>query len=168
MLFGSSGALFSECHKYRYALWRIWDESVNPVMIIGLNPSTASEDIDDPTIRRVKSMAFKWGFGGVFMLNCFPIISADPAALYDFRESDEFDTQCEYNRKQLQYFADKSGNVVFAWGAFDVVKELNVDKELSKQFPDALALVINKDGSPRHPLYVKGNTKLVKYAQTRT
>jgi len=47
--------------------------------------------------------------------------------------------------------------IIFAWGAFPIVKELKRDKALIKMFTNAKALIINKDGSPRHPLYVKGD-----------
>jgi len=64
-----SGAEFSECRKYRYALWRIWDKSKPLVMFIGLNPSTANENVDDPTIRSVCRMTKNNGYGGVYMMN---------------------------------------------------------------------------------------------------
>jgi hypothetical protein len=48
--FSKSGAVFSDCRKFRYALWRMWDGDKPLVMIIGLNPSTADEKVNDPTI----------------------------------------------------------------------------------------------------------------------
>ena len=74
-------AIFSVCRNYRYVLWRIWDNSKPKVMFIGLNPSTANEEIDDPTIRRVKSLAKNWGYGGVYMLNLFTYVTAYPEQL---------------------------------------------------------------------------------------
>ena len=47
-----SDAHFSKNRIYRYALWRTWDESKPKVLFVGLNPSTADEIQDDPTIRR--------------------------------------------------------------------------------------------------------------------
>ena len=80
----NNGAVFSECGKYRYALWRIWDESKPAVMFIGLNPSTADEKESDPTITKVISFAKSWGFGAVYMCNSFPYISTNPDELKDF------------------------------------------------------------------------------------
>ncbi|MBN4061695.1 DUF1643 domain-containing protein [Bacteroidales bacterium AH-315-I05] len=150
-LFDNNGAEFSDCRKYRYALWRIWDESKPTVMFIGLNPSTANETDNDPTIRRVKRFASDWGFGGVYMLNCFPYISTNPNELRDFGNT-------AMNDHWLRKIADKCGEVIFAWGSFDIVKELGRDVELKGMFPNAKALVINSNGSPRHPLYVKADT----------
>lgn len=149
-LFNNNGAEFSECRKYRYALWRIWDESKPMVMFIGLNPSTANETNDDPTIRRVKRFAADWGHGGVYMLNCFPYISTNPNDLRDFGNT-------SMNDHWLYKIANKCNEVIFAWGSFDVVKELGRDEELSIMFPKAKALTINKNGSPRHPLYVRAD-----------
>lgn len=66
-----SGAEFSDCRTYRYALWRKWDWQgfANQVMFIGLNPSTADETEDDPTIRRCIRFAKDRGFGGLMMMN---------------------------------------------------------------------------------------------------
>ena len=54
--FSKSGAVFSDCRKFRYALWRMWDEDKPLVMIIGLNPSTADEKVNDPTIKPAASV----------------------------------------------------------------------------------------------------------------
>jgi len=151
-----SGANFSECRKYRYALWRIWDDTKPFIMFIGLNPSTANEDKDDPTIRRIKSMAKNLGYGGVYMLNCFPYISTNPDDLRDFGNT-------AINDIHLLETSFLCNEVVFAWGSFNIVKELGRDKELSAIFPKAKALIINKDGSPRHPLYVPNKTQLVNF-----
>lgn len=146
-----SGAEFSNCRNYRYSLWRIWDKSKPLVMFIGLNPSTANEFSDDPTIRRVKSIAKNLGYGGVYMMNCFAYISTDPKLLKINRMSKE------WNDNMLTVTASKCADVIFAWGNFDVVKTTGRDAELIEMFPNAKALHINKNGSPKHPLYVKGD-----------
>ncbi len=69
-----TGAKFSEDKRYRYMLWRRWDETKACVMFIGLNPSTANESTDDPTIRSVVAIANNLGYGGVYMLNLFQLI----------------------------------------------------------------------------------------------
>ena len=55
-----SDAFFSKDRLYRYALWRIWDNELPKVLFIGLNPSTADEVKDDPTIRRCIRYALDW------------------------------------------------------------------------------------------------------------
>ena len=54
-------------------------------------------------------------------------------------------------------------DIVFAWGNFSIVKETGRDIELAKMFPNAKALIKNKDGSPRHTLYVPSTVELVKW-----
>lgn len=152
-----SGAQFSACRSYRYALWRIWDETKPLVMFVGLNPSTANETDADPTIRSVERIARHNGFGGLYMTNCFAYISTDPNQL----KAAEKDI---LNDIQLLTTALKCDcNVVFAWGSFPVVKELGRDVELTKMFPFAKALHINKNGSPKHPLYCKTETNLIQW-----
>ena len=154
-----TGAHFSEDRKYRYLLWRVWDESLPKIMFIGLNPSTANETTDDPTIRRVISMAKSWGYGGIYMANCWPCVTSDPKLI----TVNEFSTR--WNNDTLTYAASECKAIVFAWGAFKIVKEMGRDKELIEMFPNAQALHINKDGSPKHPLYCKTNTQLIPFNQ---
>jgi hypothetical protein len=79
-------AKFSACRKYRYALWRTWDESKPNVMIIGLNPSTADENENDPTITRCINFAKSWGYGGVCVTNLFAYCATVPS---DMKESND-------------------------------------------------------------------------------
>lgn len=146
-----NGASFSEDRKYRYSLWRIWDKTLPLVMFIGLNPSTANESTDDATIRRVKTIAANLGYGGVYMMNCFVYISTDPKGLVIDIIS------CCLNDNLLIEVSKKCKDVIFAWGNFDVVKTTGRDAELIEMFPNAKALQINKNGSPKHPLYCKSD-----------
>ena len=57
----NKGAKLSDDKLYRYSLWRIWDDKKPYVLFIGLNPSTADETEDDPTIRRCIGFAESWG-----------------------------------------------------------------------------------------------------------
>ena len=55
-------ARISKCDKYRYFLERHWNLDGNKtVLFIGLNPSIADANIDDPTIRRCINFAKTWG-----------------------------------------------------------------------------------------------------------
>ena len=77
----SSGATFSPCRRYRYTLWRQWDERP-PATFIMLNPSTADETANDPTVERCQRRAQAMGYGGVRVANIFALRSTDPRALY--------------------------------------------------------------------------------------
>lgn len=149
-----NGALFSECGKHRLSLWRIWDNHKPLIMFIGLNPSTADAENDDPTIRRVKGMAKEWGYGGVYMMNLFTFISTDPDKLNilegNLSESDIW----------LLCIGRICERIVFAWGNFQVHGR---DKEVKAMFSERWALHINKNGSPKHPLYCRKDSKLINY-----
>lgn len=155
------GAEFSKDRKYRYALWRIWDQSKPLVMFIGLNPSTANEDENDPTIRSVERISKHNGYGGFYMMNCFPLVSTNPGLLYDFYDKPFHDIEDQENMRWLLEVKKKCKAVVFAWGNFDVVKERA--KSISGYFKEAKALHINKNGSPKHPLYCKSETVFVDF-----
>ena len=154
-MFENNGAEFSNDGKYRYCLWRIWDETKPMMMFIGLNPSTANQNTDDPTIRRVKRFASDWGYGGVYMMNLFAWVTAYP------EELKKCNNPIGENDKWLLEISKKCRFVVFAWGNFKEAQERS--KEVSKLFENPFALQINQNGTPKHPLYVKADIQPVKY-----
>ena len=77
---------FSACGTYRYALRRIWLPAAPQVLFIGLNPSTADEKSDDPTIRRCLGFARSWGYGGLIVANLFAYRATAPSALREARD----------------------------------------------------------------------------------
>ena len=84
---GCSGAIFSPCRTWRYTLTRDWLlGNGERVAFIGLNPSTADETLDDPTIRRCINYAKAWGYSGMTMLNLFGYRATDPEDMKAFRE----------------------------------------------------------------------------------
>lgn len=152
-LFNDQGATFSDCRKYRYVLWRIWDRQKPNILFLGLNPSIANETKPDQTIRSVIRIANSNTYGGIFMMNCFPYVSTDPKLLCDFGNT-------HINDVWLKEISVKCKDVVFAWGNFDVVREHGRDQELMTLFPKALCLGKNSNGSPKHPLFLSGKTIL--------
>ena len=146
------GAEFSECRTYRYALWRIW--GVGPcAMFIGLNPSTADENTNDPTIRRCIRFATDWGFGGLYMLNLFAYRSTDPKVLVSMG-----DPIGPKNSEALAYYRTKCELIVAAWGAHKLASRRgrSVCGIICRRLD---CLGTTKDGSPRHPLYVRADVK---------
>ena len=127
-------------------------------MFIGLNPSTANENKNDPTINRVCAIANNNGFGGVYMMNIFPSITAYPEELVSLLDQDAI----EENWQELQIVSKKCSNVVFAWGNFKQITRGDTIP-LMNLFPGAKCLRINKNGSPKHPLYCKADTKFIDY-----
>ncbi len=76
---GAAG--FSRCRRYRYWLRRSWDTTLPQCAFIGLNPSTADADTDDPTLRRCVDFAKQWGCGSLLLVNLFALRATDPRAL---------------------------------------------------------------------------------------
>lgn len=136
-----------EERKYRYQLWRRWHDTKPTVAFIMLNPSTADETDDDPTIRRCIGYARKWGFGKLVVGNLFAVRTPDPENLGDF-----FDPYGPQNDEFLRAISDEAEKVIAAWGrhgtlfdrAQEVVEMLDVD---------IFALDTTKNGQPIHPLY---------------
>lgn len=149
-----NGAKFSDDRKHRLVLWRIWHPKKRLIMFIGLNPSTANATTNDATIRRITNMAKLWGYGGFYMLNLFTYISTDPKKL-NIREGNH--TDADFHLVTAATCVDK---IVCAWGNFNVFGR---DKEVKAMFTRVYALHINKNGTPKHPLYVKTNTDLIDY-----
>lgn len=154
----NSGAVISKDKLYRYALWRIWDDTKPYVLFIMLNPSTAEADIstDDATTRRCRSFANDNGFGGFYIGNLF----AFRARKYKDLLSAEDKIGPEYHQ-YLSWMFLMTQKIIFAWGTFPIVKTRQASFIAS--YPDAFCLGITKNGFPRHPLYVASNQPLVKY-----
>src|SRR5687768_16866498 len=116
-MFEKRGARFSACRTYRFELWRIWDEDGPKLNVIGLNPSTADENLDDPTIRRCIGFARDWGFGGLVMTNLFAYRSTDPKGLA------AVDDPVGPNNDYHLEIAACSGTPLAAWGAHPLARE---------------------------------------------
>ena len=147
-------AQFSACRKYRYALWRTWDESKPYAMFVGLNPSTADEVNNDPTVIRCINFAKSWGYGGLCMANLFAYRATEP---------DEMMAAVEpvgsANDDWLVNLANEAGVVVAGWG--NDGRYLNRSKDVVGLLPNLHYLKRNKSGEPAHPLYLKSDLRPV-------
>lgn len=155
-----SGAIFSTDRKERFVLWRNWDNTKPKVLFIGLNPSTANEQFNDPTTKRIITHSKRLGFGGCFLMNCFSQITTDPKQLNPSRD-------WQQNLKLLNLIAPISEEVIFAWGKHPLVKQLGRDVFFENRFSKAKCLGNNLDGSPKHPLYLPYSLKLRKFSNER-
>ena len=153
----NKNAIFSDCRKYRYALSRTWNGKKKTILFIGLNPSTADEKIDDPTIRRCINYAQNWGYGSLLMVNLFAYRATMPTELKNVKNPIGND-----NDLHIIELSKKADLAVAAWG--NEGSHLNRDKEVKKLIPNLMCLKINKSGQPAHPLYQKKDLKLIKYS----
>lgn len=151
---------FSPCRTYRYTLWRDWSDLMVPstgyLMIIGLNPSTADETQDDPTIRRCIGFAKAWGFTALCMTNLFAFRATDPKDMKAAADPIGPD-----NDHHLHEKAAGAGMVLAAWGNHG--SHLGRAAQVIKTISNLHCLRANADGSPQHPLYLPAHLKPQKY-----
>jgi hypothetical protein len=143
------GAIISDCGKYRYQLWRIWDSSKPKVLFVMHNPSTADSSEDDPTIRRCIGYAKLWGFGGLYVGNLMPYRATNPKDLLN---------------KPFEEIAPAE-NFAHIWDMFAKC-DLHIlaygNPAVKDAIPETFSsdwhyLKLTKDGNPCHPLYLKGD-----------
>jgi len=149
-----SNAIFSPSRKYRYTLFRRWSEGSRIAAFIGLNPSTADETKNDPTVTRCVNYAKRWEYDGVWMLNAFAFRSTNPKLLYV--EEDPIGPENDFWIDLIT--KDKNTKIVLCcWGTHG--NHLNRGKEIFKRLPKDKATCLNttKDGHPGHPLYLKSS-----------
>lgn len=140
-------AIFSSCRTFRYALMRWWDDRLGSAVFIGLNPSTADETTDDPTIRRCVRFARDWGYGGVVMANLFAFRATKPADMK--RAADPVGPQ---NDRWLKTITAPAGITVAAWGNHGTFRARDMavrDLGMPLHY-----LRLTKAGQPEHPLYL--------------
>lgn len=150
-----SGAFFSTCRTWRYALWRRWGKrSGRFVAFIGLNPSTADETINDPTVTRCINYAKRWGFDGMYMLNMFAYRATDPN---DMKAAT--DPVGPRHDEWLRVYANRCALVVAAWGTHGIYLNRNrtVISLFRREGIDLHCLGRTKDGHPKHPLYLRAD-----------
>lgn len=160
--FQAQGGIFSEDRAYRYALWRLHEDLSQEhglVAFIGLNPSTADETSDDPTIRRCIGFSRRWGYRGFVMLNLFAVRATSPKVMKHHPQP-----VGPANDDAIREIVSKCETVVCCWGAHgshlgrdEAVREL-----LRVPGIPLWCLGTTKGGQPRHPLYLPGNCEIVR------
>ena len=148
--------------EYRYILGT---KGKNPLICIGINPSTAEPDNLDNTLKSVERIAHGNGFDSFIMFNVYAQRATNPDAM---------ERQCnltlhQENLKAFRYVLSisKTPTVWAAWGAIiekrkylpDCVRDmLLAGEEFGAQWYCAGA--ITKKGHPHHPLYLRKDEKI--------
>ena len=161
-LAGVDKAAFSPCRNYRYMLTRRWASGPTACWIM-LNPSTANASQEDATSRRVKSFTRSLeGFGGLTIVNLYSLRSTDPKVLWTRKEPERIGPLGD------QFIREQAAGrtyVIAAWGTHGARngRGHQVAKELLAAGVTLHCLSVTKDGSPKHPLYVPGDTPFQPY-----
>ena len=151
-------AIFSDNRKYRYTLWRTWDSKMGYAMFIGLNPSTADERLDDPTIRRCMGFSKDWGYGGMIMTNLFAFRATNPQDMKNAK--DPIGPKNDYFIRVCSGYASIT---IAAWGVNGIY--LQRDKCVISLIPNKHVLGFTKAGHPLHPLYLSKKLRPIKWEQ---
>jgi hypothetical protein len=151
-----SEAVYSPCDRYRYALKRVWERDAPRLLYVMLNPSKATEEVNDPTIERCERRARQLGYGGFGVANLFAYRETHPALLKQAADPVGLE-----NDAQIAGAFRWADDVLCAWGVHgdhlnraDRVRQL-----LRATAKPVLVLGLTKAGHPRHPLYLPYATK---------
>ncbi len=146
--FSQTFATFDPSRIYRYTLLRVWRVDLPRLAFIMLNPSTADEQILDPTIRRCIGYARAWGYGSLEVGNLFAFRSTSPYQLYNIP-----DPIGPENDGYLKEIVSRAKLVIAAWGNHGVIKDRS--NVVARMFPGMKVLALTKTkGQPAHPLYL--------------
>jgi len=150
-------ATLSEDRVYRYQLVR---ETGFPnravVNFVGLNPSTADESSDDPTVRRLIGFARRQGFGFLILTNLYAFRVTDPRAL-----KSAADPIGPENFRCLAAAARTSHRIVPCWGAHGAAHGRGREVlAMLQRLGDIRVFGFTKGGEPMHPLYLAYKNEL--------
>ena len=146
-----SEAVYSPCETYRYSLTRTWDESGRKLLFVMLNPSTADELRNDPTVERCERRARSLGFGAFRVTNIFAFRATSPNDLKKAKDPEGAD-----NDEILEFMISWSDQIIAAWGVHGhhQRQDEKIKALLFGRASNLAHLGLTKDGHPRHPLYV--------------
>ena len=152
--------------EYRYILGT---RGSNPLICIGINPSTAAPDHLDNTLKSVERIALYNGYDSFIMFNVYAQRATDP---------DDMEPECNMklhreNMKAFEYVLRLCGEGAAIWAAwgniiekrpylFECVRSMIA---ISERYGAAWysAGKISKKGHPHHPLYLKKDTPLDRF-----
>lgn len=155
----SAGAQYDETRQYRYRLWRNFvAEPRDPCLWIMLNPSTATEYVDDPTVRKCQEFSRRWGHDSCRVVNIFAWRSTNPAILPLLDDPVGPDNDAVIVDEVAQ-----ASRIVCAWGNWGWVRDRGrAVRRLIRPY-QTYAFNTTKSGEPIHPLYQPYAAPLVSF-----
>ncbi len=146
-----STAVYSDCEQYRYLLTRTWDPAGRKALFVMLNPSTATEVQNDPTVERCERRARALGFGAFRVTNIFAYRATDPKVMRA-----AVDPVGPENDAAIADSAPWADQIVCAWGTHGAHLDRGpqVERLLRETGLPLFHLGLSKHGHPKHPLYI--------------
>ena len=159
-----SWAEYSPCATWRYSLTRVWDADGPRLSFVMLNPSTATEVQNDPTVERCERRARALGYGAFRVTNIFAFRATDPRVM---RAAP--DPAGPANDAAIAAAADWAGRVVCAWGTHGahLGRGAAVARLLRGTGAALFHLGLSRQGHPKHPLYIGYSVVPVLWDQSR-
>ena len=147
----ASIAVYSPCERYRYTLTRTWAPETGKILFVMLNPSTATERQNDPTVERCERRARALGFGAFRVCNIFAWRETDPAKMR--KAEDPVGPGNDAAIAQACHWADR---IVCAWGVHGehLGRGPTVEALMRATGRPLHHLGLTRAGHPRHPLYI--------------
>jgi len=145
-----SEAVYSDCTQYRFLLTRTWGDGPRALFIM-LNPSTATEVQNDPTVERCERRARALGYGAFRVTNIFAFRATDPKAMRAVADP----VGADNDRAILDSLA-WADTVICAWGnhGLHLDRGRQVHAILRASGVPLFHLGLTGQSQPRHPLYV--------------
>jgi hypothetical protein len=157
----NSIAIYSDCEQYRYTLTRVWKFEASRLVFVMLNPSTATEVQNDPTVERCERRARTLGFGSLQVTNIFAWRDTDPKKMRTAKDPIGPD-----NDKTIMEACSWGDQIIAAWGTHGahLNRGVQVKQILRSSDKPVFHLGISKGGHPKHPLYIAYSQKPEKWA----
>lgn len=142
-----SEAVFSKDKRYRYQLKRIWNTCLPQILFVGLNPSIADSEQDDPTTKRLIGFAKRWGYGGFTLCNLYAYCTPSPKKLFAVpnpigNENDQ------WIKKSIK----GNDRMVLIYGNHG--QKHHRDKAVLNLIKAPYCIELSKLKMPKHPLYL--------------
>jgi len=154
-------AEFSPCGPYRHILRRDWGDpnTVVPFMLsVGMNPSTAGAFVDDPTLRKDQTYAWREGFKSLVKVNICDFRATHPKQLL----APDILPRSDENLPAISRLAKHAGLIVVCWGVMHPQLQGYVQQVVKILKPYSLwCFGVNTDNSPRHPLFLPNDAPLM-------
>lgn len=161
-----SEAVYSDCEKYRYSLTRVWDPNGARALFVMLNPSTATEAQNDPTVERCERRARTLGFGSFRVTNIFAWRDTDPKKMRAAADPVGPLNDATIRESAVDWIRQDQDRIVCAWGAHGdhLDRGQSVEALLRETGKPLFALGITQAGHPKHPLYIGYSVQLALWA----
>ncbi len=147
----ASTAVYSPCQRYRYLLTRTWNPAGPRALFVMLNPSTATEVQNDPTVERCERRARALGYGAFRVTNIFAFRATDPKVMR--AEADPVGPANDQAILDSALWADR---IICAWGSHGAHLNRGADVMalLRATGRPLWHLGLTQGGQPKHPLYI--------------